>query len=340
MEVEVETTKRDYLNFYKDYFFRRGLKKSIISRLITIFLIIFVFSNFETGPPTIVRHSLIIFFSLIAFYIMYDGIYYLIYASKTAKLFAENDSIKRKFIISSEGVLVESVNDKSLWRFGSIKQADVSSKYIFINLLNNKFYLIPKRFFSSENEAINFLGIIKNAIPKTKDEKPKYVYYWGILCLVPVLGAIAGAVLIIVGVYRYKNIKVVLLGVIGVLATVGYYCYMNYTGFQSKEAKKMWAQQSQSMLNILVKDVEFYKLQNGVYPDSLEQVKKNNSMAFIEDPLLMISDDKKNVKFNYKRIGNKYLLFSSGIDGIPSTKDDIYPSISNPDSSKLGFIRR
>ena len=33
-------------------------------------------------------------------------------------------------------------------------------------------------------------------------------------------------------------------------------------------------------------------------------------------------------------------MFSSGIDGIPNTSDDIYPTITAADSTKFGLIRK
>jgi len=44
--------------------------------------------------------------------------------------------------------------------------------------------------------------------------------------------------------------------------------------------------------------------------------------------------------YNYKKIGDRYLLFSSGQDGIPNTKDDLFPQIKITDSSKIGLIHR
>ncbi|MBS1662531.1 MAG: hypothetical protein JST68_15925 [Bacteroidetes bacterium] len=40
------------------------------------------------------------------------------------------------------------------------------------------------------------------------------------------------------------------------------------------------------------------------------------------------------------RVGDKYWLFSSGIDGIPGTKDDFYPEIEIEDSSRVGLVRK
>jgi hypothetical protein len=97
---------------------------------------------------------------------------------------------------------------------------------------------------------------------------------------------------------------------------------------------------AQTQINDLVKNIEFYKMQNGSYPDSLQQVVDKNSFTSIAD----VSQDTKVGEtmplYHYKKLGNKYLLFSPGLDGKLNTKDDIYPTLSNPDTSKLGFIRR
>jgi hypothetical protein len=48
---------------------------------------------------------------------------------------------------------------------------------------------------------------------------------------------------------------------------------------------------------------------------------------------------KGNTYYNYQKIGDKYLLFSSGQDGIPNTKDDLFPQITITDNSKIGLIQ-
>jgi len=97
-------------------------------------------------------------------------------------------------------------------------------------------------------------------------------------------------------------------------------------------------QLSQIKLNYIMKDVEFYKIQNGVYPESLEQIKKN-VFGWIDDPIQSRKGNGINTRFNYKKVGDKYYLFSSGIDGIPHTKDDLYPTFAKTDRSKFGLIK-
>ena len=105
-----------------------------------------------------------------------------------------------------------------------------------------------------------------------------------------------------------------------------------------KLPKEGFTNVSQMQLNRLVKDVEFYKLQNGQYPDSLQQLKEDDKLISIDDPIDAFGS-KGWKPFNYKKVGEKYLIFSSGIDGIPYTKDDLFPTIEINDSSKIGFLK-
>lgn len=44
--------------------------------------------------------------------------------------------------------------------------------------------------------------------------------------------------------------------------------------------------------------------------------------------------------FQYKKMKNKYNLFSVGIDEIPNTLDDLYPTIFDKDSTKIGYLKK
>ncbi|MFD2147799.1 type II secretion system protein GspG [Mucilaginibacter antarcticus] len=91
---------------------------------------------------------------------------------------------------------------------------------------------------------------------------------------------------------------------------------------------------NKNSLNSLVKEIEFYKIQNGKYPDNLQQLNLSNQFVNLHDPLL--ADSKKDT-FNYQLKSKGYTIFSSGIDKIPNTKDDIYPTLSI-DTAKMGLI--
>ena len=87
-------------------------------------------------------------------------------------------------------------------------------------------------------------------------------------------------------------------------------------------------------LNNLVKDIEFYKIQKGEYPESLDDLESYSTTDILQN------DGEHSYNFNYEVIGEKYKLFSSGVDKIPNTKDDLYPEIEVKDSTKIGFLKR
>ncbi len=171
-----------------------------------------------------------------------------------------------------------------------------------------------------------------------KNNKPPYLL--GLLCLIPLIGAFVGIGLILYGIFRYKDRKLIIIGSIGLIFTVVVYSFVFYNLKYAKSTAKNFAKISETELNGLVKSIEFYKLQNGVYPDSLEQIKATDKTALIYDPLLIRKmDNTIKTTFQYKKMGDKYSLFSVGIDEIPNTIDDIYPTIFDKDSTKFGLIK-
>lgn len=161
----------------------------------------------------------------------------------------------------------------------------------------------------------------------TNIKSGKHLYGRGWLGLIPLVGGFVGFGLIVLGFFKYKDKKLILIGFAAFLFTVVIYSSLFYYGAYSDDAAKQFAQTSQEFLNSLVKDIEIYKQQNSVYPDSLEQLLQDNKLVIIHDPLLSRRPGTKNTKFNYKRNGDSYILFSSGLDRIPNTKDDIYPTV-------------
>ena len=73
--------------------------------------------------------------------------------------------------------------------------------------------------------------------------------------------------------------------------------------------------------------IEFYKVQNGHYPESLEILQKSlpeNSMVFLHDATQVNTDGKL---YYYKLINeSSYHIRSYGRDGLINTTDDILPS--------------
>ena len=167
--------------------------------------------------------------------------------------------------------------------------------------------------------------------------KPKPPYLLGLLCLIPLVGAFVGLGLLLYGLLKYKDKWLSIIGAAGIVWTIIVYSTLFYAGTHAAVFKKGIESISQMQLNSLVKNIEFYKLEHGEYPDNLKQLLDDDKLAPINDAVQGMNT-KADSYYNYKKIGDKYLLFSSGQDGIPNTKDDLFPQITITDSSKIGLI--
>ena len=173
----------------------------------------------------------------------------------------------------------------------------------------------------------------------TLPKKSKPPYLLGLLCIIPLVGAFVGLGLLLYGLLKYKDKWLSIIGVAGILFTVFVYSSLFYAMKNSSIFKKGFADISQMQLNSLTKNIEFYKLQHGQYPDSLQQLLDDDKLAPITDAI-QLNQRRENLKYNYQKVGDKYLLFSSGQDGIPNTSDDLFPQIAVSDSTKIGLIKK
>jgi len=165
-----------------------------------------------------------------------------------------------------------------------------------------------------------------------------HLYNRGWLGLIPLVGAFAGVYLILLGSSKYKNKKLILIGSAAVLFTVVVYSSLFYYSMYSTKFRKDFSHFCQPEMNELIKSIEFYKIENGQYPDSLEEVNDEKLFSHIWDPMAQKETDNKR-QYYYKKAGGKYVLFSSGVDRIPYNADDIFPSARFFDSTKTGLIK-
>jgi hypothetical protein len=176
---------------------------------------------------------------------------------------------------------------------------------------------------------------MQTAIIPTKSKPP---YLLGLLCLIPLVGAFVGLGLLLYGLLKYKDKWLSIIGVAGILWTVLVYSSLFYAGKHASIFQKGFEDISQMQLNSLVKNIEYYKLTHGHYPDRLERLQEDDKLAPINDAAQGMNT-KETVYYNYEKIGDKYSLFSSGRDGIPNTNDDLFPQVTITDNSKIGLIR-
>jgi hypothetical protein len=173
----------------------------------------------------------------------------------------------------------------------------------------------------------------------TTQQTAKPPYLLGLLCLIPLVGAFVGLGLLLLGLLKYKDKWLSIIGAAGILFTVLVYSMLIYAGKNSPVFTKGFESISQMQLNSLLKNIEFHKLLHGQYPDNLQQLLDDDQLAPITDAAQGMNANGI-LYYNYEKVGDKYVLFSSGQDGVPNTEDDLYPQVVISDSSKIGLIRK
>ena len=112
----------------------------------------------------------------------------------------------------------------------------------------------------------------------TNLKKIKPPYLLGLLCLIPLVGAFVGIGLLLYGLIKYKDKWLSIIGVLGIVWTIAIYSTLIYSSKHSSIFKKGFADISQNQLNSLIKNIEFYKIQHGQYPDSLKQLLNDDKL--------------------------------------------------------------
>lgn len=338
MEIKTDNTKSDYINILKYYYFKRNLTGRIIIPVSIILLIsynatykvhYYFWSNF-----------LLIFISLsLLIFLPFFLFPYFISAQKISKRFRDNNIEMNKISLTDGGINITTKNENKFYNWKSIKFINIYKTNFLLSLYNNVFYLFSENAFQSSEDGKTFYNTIQFQIQRNKSGNVNHLYRRGWLGLIPLVGAFVGIWLIIEGIFKYRNKKLTIIGIACIMFTVFVYSSMFYYFKYSVQFRKDYASFSKDYLTSLVKDVEFYKSQKGFYPDSLEELVFTDKMVMIYDPILFGGNGPNNGKFYYKKIGERYTVFSCGIDRIPNTSDDIFPSLSNLDTTRIGFIK-
>lgn len=343
MQIKYKATKQDYVQFL-NWRLKKDIKEKQIAGIVifSIFVALTVTgksASWQTITITFILSPIICI--LLIYLISYFRLLYVLWKSKSTSP-NECYSDEKTVSITEEGLTRTYTNtgNTKLFNWNTIVSVYSTETMIYISMVDKSVSIIPKRYFLSDAEIIEFISSVEKRIP----EKPiwakdinKPPYWMGYLCFIPLIGAFVGIVLVFNGIFKYKNKWLTIMGIGGIIFTVAIYSTLFLWG-NSTGARKGFEPFAQSDLNILFKEIEFYKLQHGSYPDSLKQLLTKNDFLSINDPVQISFDKTGNTLFNYRKIGNKYYLFSSGIDGIPNTADDIYPQMSTSDTAKFGLI--
>jgi hypothetical protein len=179
--------------------------------------------------------------------------------------------------------------------------------------------------------------------PATRSSLPGGYYVFGCAAFVPLLGVVIGIIAIAIGLGSGKKGGKVLalLGAGGIAFSVVLYGSLFYLGFVQRGGiyDGLRAQMAQSTIDQLVPQIEFYRLQHGTYPPSLDALRKassGQSMLIIFDPSSLVPRP-----FHYELIGtDHYYLRGVGPDGKPFTADDLIPDVDVIANGRVGLLKQ
>ncbi len=335
MTIATTSNQKDFKNFYKSYYLTKNLTaKKIFAVIFCSFLISLFIGDINIE-------------GVLIFLVKYVGIGLLFYFTYLLIPYFMSSNIHKSIIgngiitLDESGIKFEFNDEIVLRKWHSIKSSDKVNDYLFIMLYDNTTYLIPTKSFPSTNDELNFISTIHSEIIKVRGQlavprsaKPPYLV--GLIGLIPIIGAFVGLVLIMFGIFQYKDKWLVIIGSAGILFSVILYSTLFYEMKNNDTVHSGFSKLSQIQLNSLVKEIEFYKLQNGNYPANLEEI-KSDAFSGITDPIQLNQGRKDNINYYYEKINNRYKLFSLGFDGLANTNDDIHPTLTS-DTSKIGLI--
>lgn len=148
-------------------------------------------------------------------------------------------------------------------------------------------------------------------------KQPTFRY---LLCLIPLVGFFAGIYFLYQGIFTGAGKRSIVYGVMGMLFSVllyGFLVYQTEMGSWSfNESNKV---RMQEVVNVLNR----YKVKEGTYPDSLEQLIALDRLAPIDDLFLLRRPRASKTTFFYERKADTFVLFSTGLDRLAFTKDDV-----------------
>ena len=172
-----------------------------------------------------------------------------------------------------------------------------------------------------------------------------FPYVIGGVSFIPGIGIIFGIVAIIWGLVTKKlgGKKLAIIGVCGIGFSVILFGSLFYFGFVQRGGvyDDLRAQLSKSTITSLVQAIEFYKVQNGQYPESLEVLRKSlaeNSIVLVFDPThVQIGGEPRYYHYELKDESHYYLL-GVGPDEKPYTSDDVLPNVEVRKDSRIGLL--
>jgi hypothetical protein len=319
MKIEYQLTKIDYIKSSFEIITKYFLYNFIYLTLLSI--IISYSINYKKLDIYNFVYTAILSFIFITFLLFIKNIFYLLklYFQKETDLIFNK---KISFEVNEKGVKINESTIVLEWH--SIKKLDILKNFIYLIFDNNKPFIIKKDDFSID-ELNDFIKKYKqykeNNSFKLKDKiNPNNFILLGLFGFIPNIGILIGIYLIYLGI-KLDLRKFLFIGIINILFTPLFWFLYNKSSINENSNIEI----TKFQLNEIVKDIEYYKLKNGKYPDNLSILR--NQTKYFNDIDVFSLEGGKTSSFFYKKLDEKFILKSIGPDKKLNTKDDIFPDL-------------
>ncbi|MBN2174652.1 MAG: YcxB family protein [Bacteroidales bacterium] len=165
MEVKVELNWKDYLAFNKYIFIRKRIKNSFLIATIFVLLWLFILNYNKPFDVLLLLVEAIIFFAAWAVLIF---IIFLLNFYRIKKIPGKNGAIlgAKTYSLTDEGFKETGENLESIVKWIGIKKVVESGDYIYVFVDRMAAYIIPVRYFDSQEQKAKFLQSINQRISR------------------------------------------------------------------------------------------------------------------------------------------------------------------------------
>ena len=221
MEICVRIVKQDCADDLKHFYFRRYFFQS---KVLYLLFGAFFLCNLIFYQSFSVEEYLVV---LIGFTVIAGVVYAYDYEVKLKEViasFLRDESGIRviNYVLKTDGIVVECGKETMLFKWGEVISVDVNPYGVYVILSNQTALMLPERFFRY-NQKEEFLDEVdrqvfnvrkraplplvkaKDSVKLPKKNPSLFFYAFTLLSFIPLLGFFIGAVVVMFGVWDYRN---------------------------------------------------------------------------------------------------------------------------------------
>jgi hypothetical protein len=324
LNFKFQIKKEDYQKSLRGYF----LYLLPLVLLISFFFSLIIAYSFASPKPdadfnlSVFIIALVISFGLLIFF--FWGIKYLKSIRRLKRTETESADTVLNVEVLEKGILLQMINsDKKIQKtWTEIKNLIHRKEFTYLIFTDGTYIFLSHS--SNSKELINeFSTYIEKHRSPFVSKISTQLKWWS---FIPFIGLVFGLIFFIRGLsernFKYLGIAFtsLMISIVGWLAFAFYWDYSGKTSQQNLYA-------TQQSLNTIVKELAYYKVKNGAYPESLDSLKKQNQFLIFSEHNMGFNPFSKSESrdFYYQRQDSTYILLAPGPDAIPLTEDDILP---------------